>query len=110
VPLLVSGTLEAGDPPKVLAGKVLELSRADERLASRLELRLLADEASRDRLVALRALLEKHPGECKVLLRLVIPGESETLIALPGLCVAPGPMLLEDLGGLFGRDVTELRF
>jgi DNA polymerase-3 subunit alpha len=110
VPLLVSGTLETGDPPKILAREVLELSLADERLAAQLALRLLADEASRDRLAALRALLEKHPGECKVVLHLVIPDESETLIALPGLSVCPGPVLLEDLRGLFGRDVTELRF
>ena len=40
----------------------------------------------------------------------VIPDETETLIALPGLSVSPGPMLLSDLAGLFGRDVTELRF
>jgi DNA polymerase-3 subunit alpha len=110
VPLLVSGTLEGGDPPKILVREVLELSRADERLASRLALRLPVDEASRDRLAALRALLEKHPGECRVVLHLVIAGESETLIALPGLSVCPGPPLLEDLRGLFGRDVTELRF
>ncbi|MHC4422914.1 MAG: DNA polymerase III subunit alpha, partial [Planctomycetota bacterium] len=42
VPLLVSGGLETGDPPKILVREVLELARADERLASRLELRLLA--------------------------------------------------------------------
>jgi DNA polymerase-3 subunit alpha len=110
VPLLISGTLEAGDPPKILVREVLEFSRADERLASRLELRLQVDEASRDRLLALRALLRKHPGECKVMLKLVIPGESETVIALPGLGVCPGPELLADLTGLFGRDATELRF
>jgi DNA polymerase-3 subunit alpha len=124
VPLLVSGTLEGsdapgrgggsakkgGDSPRILVREVLELSRADERLAAQLELRVLAEEASRDRLAALRALLEKHPGECQVELRVVVPDESETLIALPQLSVRPGPALLEDLVGLFGRDVTELRF
>jgi DNA polymerase-3 subunit alpha len=110
LPLLVTGTLEHGDPPKILVREILELSRADERLAEQLELKVTADEASRDRLRALRQLLEQHPGECRVALRLVIPGESETLIALPGIDVRPGPALLEDLVGLFGRDVTELRF
>jgi DNA polymerase-3 subunit alpha len=109
-PLLITGTLEAGDPPKVLVREILELSRADERLAARLELKLSADEASRDRLAALRDLLMKHPGECQVALHLVIPGESETVIGLPKYGVRPGTDLLEDLVGLFGREVAELRF
>jgi hypothetical protein len=42
-------------------------------------------------------------------LHLVIPGESETLLALPALGgVRAGTRLLEDLTGLFGRDVAEL--
>jgi DNA polymerase-3 subunit alpha len=110
VPLLVSGSLEGGDPPKLLVRDVLELERADERLAAGLELRVRAEEASRDRLLALRQLLEKHPGECQVELRVVIPDESETVIQLPALSVRPAPPLLEDLVGLFGRNVTELRF
>ena len=110
IPLLVTGTLEAGDPPKILVREVLELSRADERLAARLELKLSADEASQDRLSALRELLLKHPGECQVALHLVIPGESETVIGLPKYGVRPGTELLEDLVGIFGREVAELRF
>jgi DNA polymerase-3 subunit alpha len=110
VPILISGTLEAGDPPKILVREVLELSRADERLASHLELRLRADEASRDRLAALRQLLESHPGDCQVAVHVVIPGESETVIQLPDLAVRPGTPLLDDLVGLFGRGVAELRF
>jgi DNA polymerase-3 subunit alpha len=110
MPVLVSGTLEAGDPPKILVREVLELARADERLASQLGLRVRADEASQDRLCALRSLLERHPGECPVALHLVIPDESETVIALPRLGVRPGPQLMQELLGLFGRDVTELQF
>jgi DNA polymerase-3 subunit alpha len=110
VPLLVSGKLEAGDPPKIIVAEVLELSRADERLASHLELKVRDDEATPDRLTALRGLLERHAGECQVALRVVIPGESETLISLPRLGVRPSPGLLEDLVGLFGRNVSELRF
>jgi hypothetical protein len=94
----------------VLVRDILALEKADERLASHLELKLQAGEASRDRLTALRHLLERHPGECKVALHLVIPGESETVIALPGLPVRPATELLEDLVGLFGREVSELRF
>jgi DNA polymerase-3 subunit alpha len=108
-PLLVTGQLDEGDPPKVLVREVLELERAEERLTTQLRLRVPAEEATRDRLLALRGVLSQHPGECEVVLHLVIPGESETLLALPSLGgVRAGPKLLEELAGLFGRDVAEL--
>ncbi len=108
-PLLVTGQLEENDPPKLLVREVLELERAEERLATQLRLRVHAEEATRDRLLALRQILSQHPGECEVVLHLVIPGESETLLALPAIGgVRAGTRLLEDLTGLFGRDVAEL--
>jgi DNA polymerase-3 subunit alpha len=108
-PLLVTGTLEAGETPKVLVRQVIELERADERLASSMRLRVLAAEATPDRLTALRSLLEQHPGECPVTIHLVIPGESETVLALPSLAgVRPGAPLIEELTGLFGREVAEV--
>ncbi len=109
-PLLVSGTLEDGDPPKILVREVLELERADERLASELQLTVAETEASRDRLLALKQVLGKHPGECRVAVHLVIPDDSETVIALPGVGVRPGDALIQDLVGLFGRDVSRLTY
>jgi DNA polymerase-3 subunit alpha len=109
IPLLVSGTLEAGDPPKILVRDVLELDRAEEKLSTQLQVTIREDEASPDRLRALRDLLEKNRGECEVVVRLVIPGESETLLSLndtPG--VRANSALLADVDGLFGRCVTEL--
>ena len=108
VPLLLSGKLEAADPPKVLVSSVLPLDRADEKLSSQLRLRLTAAEATRDRLVALKGLLRDHPGECAVAVHVLIPGESETVVALPTTGVRPTDDLLKDLDGLFGRPVTQL--
>jgi len=109
VPLLVSGTLEAGDTPKILVRQVLALDRADERLSKQLDVTVIADEATPDRLTALRDLLHSHRGECQVIVRLLLPGDSETLMTLNG---APGvrasDSLLKDIDGLFGRRVTEL--
>ena len=68
-PLLVIGTLETGDPPKVLVRDVLPLERAEEKLASSLRVRIRAEEATLDRLTALKRLLENRPGECGVTLR-----------------------------------------
>ena len=105
----MSGTLEAGDTPKVLVREILALERADEKLSSQLRVRVTAEEATRDRLTALRGILERWPGDCAVALHLVIPGESETVVALPGARgVRPDRALLDDVDGLFGRQVTKL--
>ncbi|MFQ5417621.1 MAG: DNA polymerase III subunit alpha, partial [Myxococcota bacterium] len=107
-PLLIEGTLEAGDPPKILVRSVLELERAEEKLSTQLRVRVTAAEATGDRLAALKGMLERHPGGCEVVLQLLIPDESETWIALPGLEVRPNDALREELNGLFGRVVTEI--
>jgi DNA polymerase-3 subunit alpha len=109
LPLLISGTLEAGDTPKILVREVLELDRAEERLSSQLRVRVLAGEATRDRLLALRRLLETQPGDCAVAVHVVIPDRSETVLALPSQRgVRPDPSLRQRVDELFGRPVTEL--
>jgi DNA polymerase-3 subunit alpha len=108
-PLLVAGTLEPGDSPKILVREVIALDRAEERLSSQLRVRLVADEATRDRLAALRGVLERQPGDCGVALHVVIPGQSETVLRLaaPG-GVRPDAALCRDVDALFGRGVTEI--
>ena len=88
---------------------MLELDRAEERLSTNLCVRLRAEEASRDRLLALRKLLLTRPGECAVTLHLVIPDESETVMSVAAVRgVRPDPGLRRDVDDLFGRAVTEL--
>jgi DNA polymerase-3 subunit alpha len=109
LPLLVSGKLEAGDPPKLLVRDAVTIEEAEARFANRLRIEVLASEASRDRLLALREALGQHPGDCPVLLTVRIPGESETVIALPDAwAVEPGDGLLRTLDQLFGRRVAEV--
>lgn len=108
-PILVMGNLEAGDPPKVLVRDALELDEAEERLCKELHLRVLATELSEDRLVALRRVLGTYRGDCSVMLHMTLPGESETVMALPeSRGVRPSDELVEELDVLFGRPVTEL--
>jgi hypothetical protein len=109
IPLVVTGTLEADDTPKILVRQVFELDRAEEKLASRLHVTILADEATPDRLRALRDLLLKSRGECSVVVGVVIPGESETLLSLGDVSgVRANAALLAEIDGLFGKRVTEL--
>jgi hypothetical protein len=70
---------------------------------------VLATDASRDRLLALRRALGEHRGDCPVVLVVRIPGESETEIALPGSwAVDPSDGLMRQLDQLFGRRVAEM--
>jgi len=85
------------------------LGEAEERLTARLELRVGADELSRDRMQALRELLGAYRGSCPVTLTVRIARESETVIALPDeQAVRPAPELVAELEALFGRPVAEL--
>ena len=109
VPLVVTGTLESHDPPKLLVRDVFELSAAEERLAALVKIQVLSEEASRDRLLALKTVLEQHAGDCGVRLHLVIPGESETVMALSDTRgVEPSEDLIREVDSLFGRKVTEV--
>ena len=109
VPILVTGTLEAGDTPKLLVRDVITLAEAEEKLASKLRLRVLAAEATADRLTALRRVLKSHPGDCAVAVHVTIPGESETVLELgEDDGVRPVADLLRDVDALFGRPVAEV--
>ncbi len=108
-PLLVSGTLEPGDTPKILVREVIALDRAEEQLSTEFRVCIHVDEASRDRLTALRGILERQPGDCAVVLHLVIEGESETVLSLSSLRgVRPNRALCQEVDALFGRGVAEV--
>ena len=108
VPLLVFGTLEEGDPPKVLVRDIMRLEEAEERLTAHLRIRVGDPDVTRDRMLALRNLLESRPGDCGVFVHVTILGESETVLSMNGL---RGVDATEDLqravDSLFGRPVTE---
>jgi DNA polymerase-3 subunit alpha len=109
IPLLVSGTLEAGETAKILLRDAVELAQAHEKLATRLVLRVMGGELSRDRLLALRRLFDTHRGDCAVVVHVQLPGESETVLALPDRRgVDAGDALLRELDALFGRPVAKL--
>jgi len=85
------------------------IDRAEEKLAQQLCIRIRSEEATPDRLTAMRQLLQARPGDCAVTLHVVIPDESETVIAVSAVRgVRPDETLRRDLDALFGRVVSEL--
>ncbi len=108
-PVVVVGDLEPGDPPKILLRDAFTLESAEAKLAARLRLELLEEEATDDRLRAIAGVLQAHPGDCAIELLLRVPGESETTIALPeSSAVDASEDCMRALNSLFGRSVAEL--
>ena len=108
VPLIIHGTLEEGDPPKILVRDVTRLDQAEEKLSASLRVRVQSPDITRDRLLALKRLLGSHVGDCGVYLHITIPGESETVLGVGGIRgVAPSVELCREVDRLFGRPVTE---
>jgi len=108
IPLIVHGTLEEGDPPKILVRDVTILESAEQQLSASLRVRVKSPDVTRDRLIALKRLLGSHLGDCGVYLHIVNPGESETVLGIGGIRgVTPSAELCRDVDRLFGRPVTE---
>ena len=109
-PLLVSGILVAAtDPPKVKVEKIWKLEDAGEQLSSQLRIRLGEKLITKDRLLALKNLLAGTPGRCEIVLHVVIPGQSETMISVHSVeGVNPTDDLLHEIDVLFGTPVTKL--
>jgi DNA polymerase-3 subunit alpha len=59
-------------------------------------MRIDADRLSRERAAELKALLGRHPGNCAVSVRAVIPEQSETKLAVP-LKIQPSDDLIESV-------------
>ncbi len=99
-PLLIHGEVkvnsrdEENPRAELTAVEVEPLSRVRSQKTSEIVLRIDADRLTEERVVALKALLGRHPGGCAVTVRAVIPGESETTITVP-LKVVPADDLLE---------------
>lgn len=109
LPLLVSGTLEEGEPPKVLVRDVMPLAEAEERLAGNLRVNMIESDISKDRLNALVKVLANHPGDCPVVIHVLIPGQSETIVSVGAIRgVRASKEMCRDVDALFGHKVTEL--
>jgi DNA polymerase-3 subunit alpha len=108
IPLVIHGTLEEGDPPKILVRDVTRLEEAEEKLSSCLRVRVQSPDVTRDRLEALKRVLGAHSGDAGVFLHITIAGESETILGVAGIRgVSPSVELCREVDRLFGRPVTE---
>jgi DNA polymerase-3 subunit alpha len=100
---------EAEPSPEIKVEEVSRLADVRAAKATRVELKLSAEQATSERLAELKALFGKYPGSCSTSLSIVLPGEAETRIALKGTRVAPSDDLLAAVDRLFGAKVAQVR-
>jgi DNA polymerase-3 subunit alpha len=100
---------DAEPSPEIKVDEVSRLGDVRAAKATRIELKLSAEQATSEKLAELKTLLGKFPGSCTTSLRIVLPGASETKIALRALKVAPSDDLLAAVDRLFGTKVAQVR-
>src|SRR5262249_6157765 len=95
--------------PEIKVDEVQRLADVRAAKATRVELKLSADQATTEKLAELKTLFGKYPGSCAASLSIVVPGTAETRIALKTFKVAPSDDLLAAVDRLFGGKVAQVR-
>jgi DNA polymerase-3 subunit alpha len=110
LPILVRGRVDVSeDRVKVLAGEILPLSQAAERLNLTLHLTLRRPLATPEQVGLLGQLLRSHQGKARVRVHVVFPEKSEAIVSLPlTLGVNPDETLVSELEALFGENAVRM--
>jgi len=84
---------------------VLSLEEAQSEAIKSLRLYLNGNRTDEKMISKIKHILESAPGDCPILVHVLIPGHSETIIALNGeLSVNPTVELLSELRKLLGKE------
>jgi DNA polymerase-3 subunit alpha len=93
-PIFVVGTLKSDESGvKVVAQKIMPL-KAAAAMTSGVKISLNSSAIEESGLIALRQTLQAHPGPCRVLLCMEIPGEMEVVMKLDQYRVNPSEEFL----------------
>jgi len=108
--LWLKGTLVQEEKgPKLVAQEIAPLESALPRLPERLELRLQTRTATREQLLALKDILNRHRGPVPAFLHLLAPQGKGAVLALPPeLHLTPSPQLTEEVNRVFGYPALSL--
>jgi DNA polymerase-3 subunit alpha len=104
-PVLVEGTLEVDEERcQIFADAVTRLIDVRERNARQLHLAIRAGRVERTDLERLRDTLARHQGSCLAVLHVFLPGDWETVLALPpNLTVSASEELVSEIEQLLGE-------
>jgi DNA polymerase-3 subunit alpha len=107
-PLLAVGTVDIGEKTvKVVANEISRLADASRQATSRVLIRLMATQVTREQLQSLKGVISRHQGSCQTMLAMEIPGRSETVIRLPEqYTVDPSERLASEARSIFGYNAV----
>jgi DNA polymerase-3 subunit alpha len=95
--------------PKLVAQEIAPLDAALPRWPEKLDLRLQTATATREQLLALKAILARHRGPVPAFLHLLAPHNQGAVLALPReLHLTPSPQLAEEVNRLLGYPALSL--
>jgi DNA polymerase-3 subunit alpha len=111
LPVMVRGKLElTEDQPKVLAADLFPLEEASARLNLTLHLTLSTPGVNPEHLQALKELIQDNRGPTPVVVHVVVPQKSETVLRLGSAHrVRAVPEVIEKVEEIFGPEVAVLR-
>ncbi|HKI51306.1 MAG TPA: DNA polymerase III subunit alpha [Geothermobacteraceae bacterium] len=107
-PLLISGAVDVGEESnKLMVNRVQSMAEVKESQTRRVHFRLTTPGLEETHLHALKDIVARHRGDCEVLLHLVIPDRSETILQLPEtLKAAASDQIMDAAEKLFGYNVV----
>jgi len=107
-PLLVVGTLQQEEKgTKVIAQRILALLDAKEHLTQAIHVKLPMEKVSKENLEDLKAILQRHRGDCKAYVHLCTDAQCEAVIQLGDrIRVKPDRSLIEEVNRYFGAEVV----
>ena len=107
-PLLVVGTVQQEEKgTKVIAQRIFSLLEAKEHLTQAIHIKLPVEKTSKENLEDLRAILQRHKGDCKAYVHLCTDLQCEAVIRLgERFKVRPGRRLIEEVDRYFGNGVV----
>jgi DNA polymerase-3 subunit alpha len=110
MPVVVRGQLDKGEERhKVKASSIVPLDEAKKEKISKVHVRLRTPGISKEQLVRLKEILEENKGKCEALLHLIVPHNSEVIMAVsPALTVEPSERMCRSVEGLFGEKTVDM--
>jgi DNA polymerase-3 subunit alpha len=105
-PVMVRGTVDVTDEgAKIIATAIAPLEEYGQKVATKVTIQVPTTGLTHDDLLQLRGVLQRHPGDARVVLRLIGADRRQTTVALDrDLGVAPTMELIEEVEALVGEN------
>ena len=109
VPLWFRGhVVQEEKGPKLVTQEIAPLETMLGRLPERVDLRLQAASVTREQLLKLKEILDRHPGPVPAFLHFLMPRKDTTLSLPKELGLTPSPELMSEVNRLFGYPALNL--